>query len=276
MLLGAGGTDALLGDDGNDTLDGGANADQLFGGAGNDVLIGGADNDIIGGGEGNDTLEGDNGADQFVIAEIGLENVDTITDYRFSQDDFIDLSGLLDANFELTSSVADFVRVVQVGRNVSLQVDVNGPAGGVSWTEVAVSDNYDATDKVDVVFVGRHVSVPASTINGDVTGAVVEAGGVANTVPGTPVATGDLFEANDVEFPDDSWQAVLLPTQSDSRYGTFTMTAAGVWTYTLDNSHRDVQALNAVSAPLIDSFTVLTAHGTPQTVTVTITGITPR
>ena len=271
VLIGAGDADVLLGDDGDDTLDGGANADQLLGGAGNDELTGGADNDIIGGGEGNDRLEGDSGADQFVIAEAGPADVDTISDYRFGQDDFIDLSGLLDANFELTSSVADFVRVVQIGRSVSLQVDVDGTAGVTSWTEVAILENYDMSDQVDVFFAGRHFILPASVVTGDVTGAAVEAGGVANADPGTPVATGDLF-ADDVDGPDDSWQAVFTPTPSGNGYGTFVMTAAGVWTYTLDNRHPDIQALNAGGATLTDSFTVLTEHGTPQTVTVNITG----
>ncbi len=183
VLIGAGDADVLLGDDGDDTLDGGANADQLLGGAGNDELTGGADNDIIGGGEGNDRLEGDSGADQFVIAEAGPADVDTISDYRFGQDDFIDLSGLLDANFELTSSVADFVRVVQIGRSVSLQVDVDGTAGVTSWTEVAILENYDMSDQVDVFFAGRHFILPASVVTGDVTGAAVEAGGVANADP---------------------------------------------------------------------------------------------
>ena len=50
------------------------------------------------------------------------------------------------------------------------------------------------------------------------------------------------------------------------------MTAAGVWTYTLDNTNATVQGLNANSTPLTDSFTVTTVDGTPQQVTVTITG----
>ena len=49
------------------------------------------------------------------------------------------------------------------------------------------------------------------------------------------------------------------------------MTAAGVWTYTLDNNNATVQALNA-GAPLIDSFMALTVDGTAQLVTITITG----
>ena len=43
-------------------------------------------------------------------------------------------------------------------------------------------------------------------------------------------------------------------------------TAAGVWTYTLDNSNAAVQALN-VGGTLTDSFTVTTVDGTAQVVT---------
>ena len=48
------------------------------------------------------------------------------------------------------------------------------------------------------------------------------------------------------------------------------MTAAGVWTYTLNNANSAVQALN-VGDTLTDTFTVTTVDGTPQVVTVTIT-----
>ena len=49
------------------------------------------------------------------------------------------------------------------------------------------------------------------------------------------------------------------------------MTAAGVWTYTLDNTNSTVQALNA-GGTLTDTFTVTTVDGTTQLVTITITG----
>ena len=49
------------------------------------------------------------------------------------------------------------------------------------------------------------------------------------------------------------------------------MTAAGVWTYTLNNANSAVQALN-VGDTLTDTFTVTTVDGTPQVVTITING----
>ena len=110
----------------------------------------------------------------------------------------------------------------------------------------------------------------AAVISGTTTGSAIEAGGVANAMSGAPTATGTLTDT-DVDNPPNTFTAVSSPTASDAGYGTFTMTAAGVWTYTLDNTNSAVQALN-VGDTLTDSFTVTTVDGTAQVVTVTING----
>ena len=51
---------------------------------------------------------------------------------------------------------------------------------------------------------------------------------------------------------------------SANGYGTYTLTAAGVWTYTLNNSNAAVQALN-VGQTLTDTFTAFTVDGTVAT-----------
>ena len=108
----------------------------------------------------------------------------------------------------------------------------------------------------------------AATITGDTAGDVIEAGGVANGTPGTPIATGNL-NATDVDNPPDAWNAVGSATASVNGFGTFRLTAAGTWIYVLDNSNTAVQALNG-AATLTDSFTALTTDGTAQLVTITI------
>ena len=110
----------------------------------------------------------------------------------------------------------------------------------------------------------------AALITGDTAGSVVEAGGVTNARPGVPVASGDL-DATDVDGPADSWNAVGAPTPSTNGYGTFIMTASGVWTYTLNNSNAVVEAL-AAGATLNDSFTVTAVDGSSQRRSITITG----
>ena len=110
----------------------------------------------------------------------------------------------------------------------------------------------------------------AAVITGASAGSVVEAGGVANAVVGTPTATGTLT-ATDVDSPA-TFTAVTTATNSTNAYGTYTMTAAGVWTYALNNANTTVQALSPTSAPLADSFTVTSADGTQQVINITITG----
>ena len=110
----------------------------------------------------------------------------------------------------------------------------------------------------------------APEISGTTTGDVTEAGGVNNATPGIPTATGDL-NASDVDNPGDAWQAVR-PAPPPQSYGSYVLSANGVWTYTLDGSNPAVQALNVGDPPLTDSFTALTADGTAQLVTITING----
>ncbi len=122
-----------------------------------------------------------------------------------------------------------------------------------------------ATDTISVTVVNQ----PA-VISGATTGAVTEAGGVANGSVGTPAATGDL-DATDADNPSDSWQAVTTATASIGGYGTYTIDATGHWSYVLDNSSATVEAL-AAGATMSDTFTVRTVDGTAQLVSVTITG----
>jgi VCBS repeat-containing protein len=110
----------------------------------------------------------------------------------------------------------------------------------------------------------------AAIISGTAAGTAVEAGGVANATAHAPTATGTLTDT-DVDNLPNTFTAVTSPTASAGGYGTFTMTADGVWTYKLDNDNGAVQALN-VGDRLTDTFTVTTIDGTPQVVTITING----
>jgi hypothetical protein len=150
VLIAGGGIDILMGGDGDDDISAGGGNDVLMGGAGNDVMNAGSGEDALLGNAGNDTLTGGSGADRFVYALAGAANVDTITDYRASSGDVIELSALLDEAFEPTSSVGDFARLVQTGSDITVQVDVNGTAGGANWADVAILSGY-GTSGADTV-----------------------------------------------------------------------------------------------------------------------------
>ncbi|MBE5146501.1 adhesin, partial [Vibrio parahaemolyticus] len=72
----------------------------------------------------------------------------------------------------------------------------------------------------------------------------------------------------------DAGEAVFQPQTDvqDGNWGTFSIDADGNWTYALNNSHPDVQALDADSDPIIRTMTVTSADGTTHDVVVTITG----
>ena len=102
----------------------------------------------------------------------------------------------------------------------------------------------------------------AAIVSGTTTGAVTEAGGVNNSILGIPTATGMLTDT-DVDNPPNTFTAVTSPTPSAGGYGSFTSTAGGGWTFSLDNNSPIVQALTAGQI-VLDSFTVTTIDGTPQ------------
>ncbi len=66
----------------------------------------------------------------------------------------IDVSGLLEAHFGEDSQVSDFVNVLENGSDVTIQVDVNGPASGAHFVDVAVLHGYgtSASDIVRIAF----------------------------------------------------------------------------------------------------------------------------
>ncbi len=135
-------------------------------------------------------------------------------------------------------------------------------------TDTFTVTTVDGTPKV--VSITINGANDAAVITGTATGTVVEAGGVANGTVGTPTATGNL-DSTDVDNPNDAWTAVGTATASASGYGSYTLAAAGVWTYTLDNSNPTVQALN-VGQTLTDTFAVKTIDNSTQLVTITING----
>jgi hypothetical protein len=93
---------------------------------------------------------------------------------------------------------------------------------------------------VTVTINGRN---DVAIVGGNSSGAVTEAGGSpAAPTAGTPVATGTLTDT-DVDNPANTFTPVALATVSTGGFGSYTMTAGGLWTYTLNNANATVDAL---------------------------------
>ena len=121
-----------------------------------------------------------------------------------------------------------------------------------------------------LVTITIHGANDAAVITGTTTGAVIEAGGVNNGTPGIPTATGNL-DSTDVDNTPDAWTAVGTATASAGGFGSYTLTAAGVWAYTLDNSNATGAGTHC-RAVADRCLTVTTVDGTPQLVTIIING----
>ena len=148
--------------------------------------------------------------------------------------------------------------------------DSEGSASATETFTVQVSDGNGGVDTqvITINLLGDN-DLPVVDLGlSDVTEDIVEDG---------PITTTGQLEATDVDGPDDPlvWRLPSdgegSPTQLNGTYGTLTITAGGLWTFTLT---ADVQSL-ALDATVQDFFTVEVFDGigtTQQQVTVTITG----
>ena len=115
---------------------------------------------------------------------------------------------------------------------------------GDTLTDTFTVATVDGT--AQVVTITIHGTNDAAVISGTASGNVTEAGGVNNGTPGTPIATGDL-NATDVDNPTDSWTGGTAGATTTNGYGSYALSAAGVWTYTLDDSNP--RCRRSTSAP---------------------------
>ena len=125
---------------------------------------------------------------------------------------------------------------------------------------LTVTDSALAT-ATDTVTVTIRADDDAATIAGDRTGAVTEDAD-------TDTVTGQLT-ADDPDGDNRFRPQRALGTAG--QYGTFRLTATGVWTYMLDNRADATNAL-AGGASVTDTFQVAASDGTPDAVVITVLG----
>ena len=126
----------IFGGNGNDTIQGANGNDIIEGGDGNDAIWGLSGDDVITGGAGVDSIYGSAGADTFVFeASSAFLDVDTIQDFKTSQNDVLDISDLLIGYDPLTDAITDFVQITDSGSTSIVSVDADG--GGDNFVQIA-------------------------------------------------------------------------------------------------------------------------------------------
>jgi Ca2+-binding RTX toxin-like protein len=149
IVFGLGNRDTIRAGVGDDFIHGGSDNDYIYGEGGNDFLFGAGANDSLQGGAGADTLMGGTGADKFIFArgDSTAAALDTISDFKSSEQDIIDLS-LISPNLSfqqltpITSAsqlAANKVAYMSDGSgNLLVYVDLDGVAGFNSATDMVI------------------------------------------------------------------------------------------------------------------------------------------
>ncbi len=184
-------------------------------------------------------------------------------------------AGLISTSGTLTVSDPDageavFIPATLAGTYGSLTIDASG-----NWSYGATNSNPaiqalgtgdTLTDSITVATADGTTQIVTVTITGTNDIPVVSSGTGTVTEDAVLSTSGTLSVADA-----DSGESVFQPQTASGTYGSFTINAAGVWSYTLSNSSPAVQAL-ANGDAMSETFTVLTADGTPTPVTITVNG----
>ena len=246
---------------------------------------------------GNWTYTLDNNAVQDLNAEdeVGDSFSVNSVDGTASQAVVITIAGLNDAaaiggtaagstDEDATSGVTGVLSVTDVDDGEAVFTAQSSVAGSYGTFSIDAAGNWNYTldnNAVQDLNAGDEVvdSFNVSSVDGTANQAVVITISGLNdpsTISGTATgstdedATADVTGVLSVSDVDDG--EAVFTAQSDmlGNYGTFSINAAGNWTYTLDNSA--VQDLNA-GDEVVDSFSVSSVDGTAsQVVVITITG----
>jgi len=132
---------------------------------------------------------------------------------------------------------------------------------GETLTDTFTVKSADGTEQTITITINGVSDAPDAVITGDVNGSVTEDAATALT------ATGKL-SVTDPDAGESYFQAESI----DGDLGTLTIDAAGNWTYAAENGQSAIQSLGE-GETLSEAFTVKSADGTEQTVTITVTGV---
>ena len=149
----------------------------------------------------------------------------------------------------------------------SLTIAANG-----AYTFTPVAD-YNGPVPVATYTLSDGVSTDTSTLAISVNPAA-DAAVISGVASGATVEDTALIASGKLEVADpDAGEAAFQPQAGFAgTHGTFSIDAAGNWTYTLNNADPAVQALGAGQSLPNEVFTVRSIDGTTANVTVTITG----
>jgi len=257
----------ITGTNGSDSITGTSANDIINSGNGDDFVNGGAGSDQINGGAGDDTLiyclaENVGGYKDVYTGGSGIDTVRLLLTYKEW------------CNSEIRVELERYVKfLTTVKMNPQGEVS-NGSASdfvftfGTSTLTVQMMEKLAVWVQPEVGGDYAPIDYRASLITGVTAGTAVEAGGIRNSNVGMPTVSGQL-RSDDLDGADNVFKSVN--TGAAAKYGTYTVTTDGQWSYSLNNADSRVQELRANDV-LSDTITVYSADGSAKVIEITIKG----
>lgn len=137
-LRGNGVANLIVGENGNDLIYGAAGTDTLYGGVGSDTLYGEAGNDLLYGEAGADILFGGAGTDIFKFTPSSIGYIDSIRDFKISENDKLDIKDNLIGYDPSTQNITDFISFKNINGNSQMIIDCDGIGSAYSSQQIAV------------------------------------------------------------------------------------------------------------------------------------------
>jgi VCBS repeat-containing protein len=192
------------------------------------------------------------------VADIRADAVSVNEDNALSFNAITGVGGGSADNFENPDRA---ITAVTQGQHGSVTFNADGT---LVYTPVA---NYNGTDTFTYTVTSGGVTETATvtvTVKPVNDAAVLSSADVHVAETNDAITTGGTLTVTDIDSP-----ATFTPQNNVAgTYGTFSINAAGVWTFTANSAFNALNVGQSVS----DSFTVTSADGTPTTVKVTIDG----
>jgi len=232
-----------------------------------------------------ETADGETVTETVTVSLTGSDDVPTFSGAdtgTVTEDINLNDTGALEATGTLVVTDADagesvFVAETVTGTYGSLAINTNG-----GWTYTANNeqdaiqqmdaDSDPLTDTITVTSADGSTHDVVITING--TDDAPEIGGTdsGSVTEDLNVVSDDISATGTLTIDDaDAGESTFVAETIEGTYGDLSIGTDGVWDYVADNNQTEIQEL-AAGGTLGETFTVETADGTEQTISITING----
>lgn len=186
----------------------------------------------------------------------------------------ITISGTAEAGQTLTANVTDENGVDESTINYMWKAGGSDISGATSKTLVLMEEHVGESITVTATYTDNDEF--AETVNSSAVSVANQAATIAGDLTATLSKSATTAISGTATVADnDGPNTFEAQTDQATMYGTFSITADGIWSYTLDTANTTVAALADENDSLSENVTLTASDGTTASLVVTITGVAP-